>query len=189
MVGAEGITYVGHYGLAGSAPRGAEAIAQVKPLVRPVLAAFPCLSFEDKGLSFSLHYRNCDNPDTVRPRLMELMQRLALQTGGRVQEGKMVLELVPGDLPDKLSAINRLARVHGLRGVVYLGDDVSDLPVFQEIARRRTEERLPGLAIAVVDGETDDSVRAGADVLVEGVSAVDSLLADLAASLDSGAKS
>ena len=47
----------------------------------------------------------------------------------------MVLELVPPDRPLKGGAVERLAREHGLRAVLYAGDDHADLDAFDALDR------------------------------------------------------
>jgi trehalose-phosphatase len=94
-----------------------------------------------------------------------------------------VLELVPEDLPDKASAVVHLIQERALRGLVYLGDDVSDVGVFREMARLREEGGLAGLGLAVVDAETPASVRDRADLALEGVDEVEEFLDSLAQAL------
>ena len=114
---------------------------------------------------------------------MALVEPIVREAGARLVEGKQVIEVVPAALPGKDSAVANLTRERGLRGVVYLGDDVSDVAVFREIGRRR-EAEAPGLAIAVVDQETRDEVRGGADATLAGVDAVEAFLTALARGLD-----
>ncbi len=186
MVGASEVTYIGHYGLDSDAPESEDrALDSVKPMVRWLLGSLPGATFEDKEITFSVHYRNCPEPDTARRLLLEALAPIALQAGGRLLEGKRVIEVVPASLPDKLSAVSRLVAANNLRGLVYLGDDVSDVAVFREIARRRTEEQLPGLAVAVIDRESDPSVVDNGDVRLDGVGGAVEFLRRLADGLES----
>jgi trehalose 6-phosphate phosphatase len=188
LVGAAGITYVGNYGLTqGSAPVDTEAIALARSLAATALEPIDCVTIEDKGVAFALHYRNCDDPDLVRARLLELVTPLAEGAGARVLEGKKVVELVPRDLPDKRNAFLKLVEANGIRGVVYLGDDLSDIVVFEEIASQTERGGIGGLGIAVVDAETDPSVRASAGLALDGVGEVVRLFEGLAARLGAGA--
>ena len=91
----------------------------------------------------------------------------------------MVVELVPGSLPDKASADLNLGLRQGLKGIVYLGDDIGDIPVFEAIRLRRAEG-LPGLGLAVIDAETDPNVTAAADDTIAGVGITEAFLAKLA---------
>jgi len=187
MVGVESLTYVGNYAVQ-STRAGADEISSLGDLigvVRPLLAAMPCVMLEEKGISFSLHYRNCLEGG-MRERLIALVEPLALTTGATLVEGKQVIEVVPGGLPHKGSALANVLKDAGTRGTVYLGDDLSDIPAFREVVRRRREQRLPALAIAVVDSETPASLRAAADLELYGVEQVAQFLERLADAIEAG---
>lgn len=181
MVGVEDLTYVGNYALdaATSMLLSEASVAQAKETIRPLLQPFPCVTLEEKGISFTLHYRNCDEPE-IRDRLLEVIRPITETAGVRVLEGKQVIEIAPADLPHKGVAIARLLRDNGVRGVVYLGDDLSDWPVFAEVRRRRAEEGLPGLGIVVVDEETGDAIREAGDVQLRSVDEAEEFLSQLA---------
>jgi trehalose 6-phosphate phosphatase len=119
----------------------------------------------------------------VRERLLSLAAPVAEATGTRLLEGKRVIEFVPGALPDKRSAFLALTEGRGIRGLVYLGDDLSDIPVFKEIRERRVKGVMDAVAVVVRDNETDPSVGEAADLAVEGVDAVEELLGALASEL------
>jgi trehalose 6-phosphate phosphatase len=183
LVGATGITYVGHYGRDDESAALDEGPARIKDALREIALSLPGATFEDKGVTFSLHYRNTADPDAAREALRARVLPLAARAGTRVIEGKRVIELVPRDLPAKPDAVRRLAAAHRLRGIVYLGDDVSDAGVFR-LLRERREAGLPALSIAVVDEETDPQVIETADLQLEGVPAVRDFLQHLPAALD-----
>ena len=187
MVGVDSLTYVGNYALDGSA-RSGDGPVSFGPLllaIRPMLDELPCVTIEEKGIGVSFHYRNCEEDD-ARERLLAALTPLATAAGMHAIEGKQVVELVPAGLPDKGAAIAQLIESHSITGIVYLGDDLSDIPVFEEISRRRLEEDLPGIGIAVVDGETPQAVRDAADLEIAGVEAVTQLLARLVGMLTDG---
>jgi trehalose 6-phosphate phosphatase len=179
MVGAAGITYVGNYGLQ-DANLSPTILAAAEAEARAALAASPCVQVESKGVSFAAHYRNCPDTDDARVRVLDTLAPIAKRHGGRVVEGKMVAEMVPAALPDKASAVLRLSRERVIRGVVYLGDDVGDIPVFKAIRERRQQEGLAGLTIAIIDRETNPEVRATADATLSSVAEVEAFLASLA---------
>jgi trehalose 6-phosphate phosphatase len=180
MVGARKVVYVGNYGLTPDAQVDGSGLTRVRPLIEGALADLPCVTLEDKGVGFALHYRNCAEPHVVRRRLLEVAGQAAAEADARILEGKMVVELAPRSLPDKRSAFLRLMAEAGSRGVVYLGDDLSDVVVFREVAAGRAAGRWDGVAIAVVDAETDPVVREAADFEIGGVGAVERLLTALA---------
>jgi trehalose 6-phosphate phosphatase len=181
MVRAPGITYVGNYGLIpGTEVDGLEALRAARFDAETALGDLPCVHLEDKGTGFALHYRNCSAPEAARLQVLELIAPIAAKAGARILEGKKVIELVPANLPDKLSAFQHLLQGHGVRGLVYLGDDLSDVIVFEEIARLREAGSLDGLGVAVSDEETDASVFQSAGTVLHSVDEVSDLLERLA---------
>ncbi len=190
MVGCEELTYIGNYGLvegAASPPAAAELVA-LRARVAARLAHLPCVTLEDKGTGFAMHYRGCEDGERVRDELLALVGADAAAAGGKLLEGKQVLEVVPRSLPGKDTSIAKLAADRRLSGIVYVGDDASDVVVFEELARRRAAG-APGLAVASIDAETPQRVRLAADVRLAGVGAVGAFLAALARSLaGSGAR-
>jgi trehalose 6-phosphate phosphatase len=144
-----------------------------------LLLQLPCVTLEEKGIAFSLHYRNCLEGG-VRERLLAAIASVVSGSGVKLLEGKQVIEVVPADLPDKGAALARLLDANGIDSVVFAGDDLSDMAAFREVRRRS------GLAIAVVDGETPAAVREAADVELGGVGAVAAFLDQLAGTLERG---
>jgi trehalose 6-phosphate phosphatase len=184
LVGVEGISYVGSYALAVSETPGtvADDIRQAREVVLPFLPKLPCVRMELKDVSFALHYRNCDNPEAMRRRLLSILEPVAAHSRAKLLEGKQVIEVVPSELPDKGRAFMRLLAQHEVQGAIFVGDDRADAEIFREIVRRR-EEGLPGLALAAVDDETPDLVRETADMHLAGVDAVEEFLVELAVKL------
>jgi trehalose 6-phosphate phosphatase len=179
MVGVPELVYVGNYALEGVAAQRLDEhdLQAAKETVRLLLSPFPCVEIEEKGVSFAMHYRNCAD-GAMRNRILSLVGPVAAVAGGRILEGKQVVEMVPRSLPNKDTAVAHLLEERKIVGTVYLGDDVSDVPVFEEIRRRRSQG-LPGLAVAVVDPETHESVLETADIRLNGVDAVEAFLQGL----------
>jgi trehalose 6-phosphate phosphatase len=187
MVGADGVTYVGNYGLVpGHAAGMSDEIREAREQARAVLEGIPCVELEDKGTGFSLHYRNCADVAAVRLRLLDAVTPIATMANARLMEGKKVIEVVPGSLPTKREAISHLIERVGARGVVYLGDDLSDVVVFEELAGLRAGGSLDSLTVAVRDSETDASVSGAADGTLDGVASVAAFLAALVSALKAG---
>ncbi len=186
MVGVEGLTYIGNYAVKATSAGSHAAIdaASLIGFVRPFLDSNPCVMLEEKGIGFSLHYRNCQAKG-VREQLVHLLQPRMQPAGAKLVEGKQVIEVVPANLPDKGSALARLLDGAGIRGAVYLGDDLSDVAAFREIARRSSDAK-PSLSIAVVDDESPMSVKEAAGLELDGVTQVTQLLNRLAERLKEG---
>jgi trehalose 6-phosphate phosphatase len=181
MVGVEGLTYVGSYAVdpAAAPPPGAYDVRAAREAVLPFLPRLPCVTLELKDVSFALHYRNCEDPAGTRARLISIVEPIALHHGGKLMEGKQVLEVVPVTLPDKASSFARLIEGSGLHAAVFIGDDLADASIFREIRRRRAHGFV-GLGVGVVDEETPLSVRESADLTLGGVDEVQAFLVALA---------
>lgn len=83
---------------------------------------------EAKGLSITLHVRTRPDLDRVA---VDLAHRLAAPAGLEVRPAKMSVELHPPIAVDKGTAVRDLAE--GAAGVLYVGDDIGDLPAFDAL--------------------------------------------------------
>ena len=83
---------------------------------------------EDKGLSIALHYRLSRD----RAQAQQLITGLLTPepAGLRLFAGKMVVNAVPADAPDKAQAVHALVARLGAAAAFFAGDDVNDEPVF-----------------------------------------------------------
>jgi trehalose-phosphatase len=91
------------------------------------------VELEDKGASFTLHYRRMETIDF--PKLRAIVEALALPDQVRMHEGKKVFEFRPQVEWNKGYAIRRIVRRINLScdAVVFLGDDATDEDVFREL--------------------------------------------------------
>jgi trehalose 6-phosphate phosphatase len=123
--------------------------------------ADPQLWIEDKRLSLVVHGRRAADPDAALADVREPVDTLAAELGLEVHPGRDVLELrLPGY--DKAGALRRLAADHA--GAVYFGDDLGDVPAFEEIARLRRSGRA-AYGVAVTSSAVPE-VAAAADLHV-----------------------
>jgi trehalose 6-phosphate phosphatase len=83
---------------------------------------------EDKGLSIALHYRL--SRDRARAERLITDLRTPEPAGTRFFAGKMVVNAVPADAPDKARAVQALVARLGAAAAFFAGDDVNDEPVF-----------------------------------------------------------
>lgn len=132
------------------------------------------LLVEAKGLSVTLHYRS--RPEAAGA-VEELSAVLVADTGLVARPAKMSVELHPPVDADKGMVVGELAE--GATGVLYVGDDLGDLPAFAALGVLRGEG-LVTLAVAVDSPELPAAVRAAAELVVDGPDGVLSLLDDLA---------
>ncbi len=131
---------------------------------------------EDKRLSLVVHARRADDPDAALAEVEHGVRELAQELGLDVHPGSQVLELrLPGY--DKAGALDRLAA--GGRAALYLGDDLGDLPAFEQIARFREAGR-PARSVGVLSSGAE-GVADAVDLTVPDPTAAAALLAALAA--------
>lgn len=86
------------------------------------------VSVEDKGHSFSLHYRHAPDHDFALERIHELAGMLS--PAPRLIGGKCVVNVLPTDAPDKFCAVLSLLRVVDSEVAIFAGDDLTDEVVF-----------------------------------------------------------
>jgi trehalose 6-phosphate phosphatase len=141
----------------------------------------PQVWIEDKRLSLVVHARLSNDPDAVLDTLVEPVTALARDHGMDVRPGAEVLEIcIPGI--DKAGAVWRLVD-DATRALLYIGDDVGDLPAFAAVRQWREDTGWPGLNVGVVAGP-DSPIAGVADLEVTDPAAVGVLLTELLAVAD-----
>jgi trehalose 6-phosphate phosphatase len=178
-----GIVVAGLYGLQTwhdgrlQSPQPPESIEALRAELPEVVTSGgdPDVWIEDKGLSLVVHARTSSDPDAALARLAEPVTSLAKRLGLEVHPGSDVLEIrVPGY--DKAAALARLAT--GRRAVLFLGDDLGDLPAFAEVRRLR-DAGLLAYSVAVRSSGVSQ-LEGAADVDVPDPAAAAQLLSALA---------
>jgi len=193
MIGIPELLYIGNHGLErrtiGSTaihPLAALEVEAVGELLASVRArtldvpVFEGVLFENKGVTASIHYRLASNQEATHAALMELIEPEAISRGLRVTQGRMVIEIRPSVLINKGSAVTTVVEEAGLKSLIFLGDDMTDVDGFRAVSRLRADLVLAGLNIAVVSPESPPEVAQAADVILHGVDSCVSLLAQLA---------
>lgn len=102
--------------------------AQAGAQLALALAGVRGVDIEDKRLSIAVHYRAARHKRAARAAILAAVQ--ALPTALRVVPGKMVINAVPADAPDKGDALLRLRADERADTALYIGDDVTDEDVF-----------------------------------------------------------
>jgi trehalose 6-phosphate phosphatase len=160
------------------------AIARAFARVRERLGSADGIELEDKGVSAAIHYRRAADPATARGEILAALSESDEPTM-ELREGRMSVELRSSLAGDKGTALRAIVERHGIRGVVVLGDDVTDLDAFRAAAELRAAGRLTAFIGAVQGGdEVPASVAAAADAVVGSPDDVAALLAALADELE-----
>ncbi len=133
---------------------------------------------ELKGLSITLHYRG-------QPQLFDQVeqyaQELAATSGLVSRTARMSVELHPPIDVDKGTVV--LSLVHQLAGpVLFLGDDVGDLPAFDALDTL-ADSGLQVFRILAQSEESDAELLRCADLILDGPSAVLGLLSEIQAAV------
>jgi trehalose 6-phosphate phosphatase len=187
--GVPGIRVLGHYGLqswqAGSlsSPPPDPGIEVVRQALPDLLADAPeGVYVEDKHHSIAVHTRPAAAPQQALDELTPGLLGLAGRAGLEAVPGKFVLELRPAGI-DKGSALRGLVADAGATTVIYVGDDVGDLPAFRAVATLRARGDIAGLAVVSVAPGSADAAPASlvdaADLVLPGPEAVIAWLAGL----------
>lgn len=137
---------------------------------------------EEKGLAVAVHTRRTTDPRGAFDRLLPVLTEAARARSLAVEPGRLVIEVRAAGM-DKGVALRRLVEEYDARAVMFVGDDLGDLPAFEAAAELRADG-MP--ALLVCSGSDEESaLRELADVVVPGPDGVMDLLRDLARDLRS----
>ena len=196
-VGLDGVVYIGNHGaeyLIGGRLSVAPGAAQGR---RTLLAVFdylkatagdPSLIWQDKGFSASVHYRLAPDPKETERILTAALKSAegALLSGAEgVEEleifwGKRVLELRARTGLNKGYAVKKVAQDRALDGVIFLGDDTTDVDGLRALRDLVAQGRIRGLGVAVIGDDSPHELLAEADYSLSGVPEVEVFLGWLA---------
>ena len=196
MVGLPELTYVGNHGLE-RIVRGTPWTHPVAAAAQPVIAAAlteienaarmaddaPWLLVENKGVTGTIHYRLAPDPAAAAALLEPLVRAAANRHGLRLTLGRMIFEVRPALAVNKGTAIRELTHDLGLRGIVFFGDDVTDVDAFRALRELREVGEAATLRVGVLGPDTSPAVLAEIDLSVNGVPACAATLLALAARL------
>jgi trehalose 6-phosphate phosphatase len=198
MARAPGLIYAGSHGFerlafgANGAPRVVtirEAEAWRAPIQRALTElrtkladALPGALFEDKGVTASVHVRQTADSQAAERVALAAARKVARRMGLRVTRGRMIVELRPPLAMDKGALLTRLREELGLRGIIYLGDDRTDMDAFRALRRLAAESpAFRAASVAVLHDEAPPGLTRAADVTVASIASAVELLRWLAA--------
>jgi trehalose 6-phosphate phosphatase len=189
LLGSDALLVIGNHGLEWlepgerDVPRRPE-LGWAAEAVEGIVASLrlePGVWVERKGFSATVHYRAAADPAEARDRLLAALGDVTPQ-GLTLRRGRMSVELRPAGMGDKGTAVERAITRYALRGLVVLGDDVTDLDMFRAAAEARAAGRLSATILAVAGaGEVPPAVAAAADAVLPDPAAAAELLSALAA--------
>lgn len=175
ILGSDRLLIVGNHGLEWLEPGATAALpppdaGTMRAAVDRAVRAVPRhdgLRIEDKGLSATIHVRGSADPASALARVRAALADADLD-GIELRGGRMSIELRPAVAGDKGSAVRAIVRRHAIRGLVVLGDDVTDLDMFRAAAGLRDAGRLAASILAVRGGgEVPVEVERAADAVID----------------------
>jgi trehalose 6-phosphate phosphatase len=173
LVSVDGVRVIGNHGLELD-PR-AGALAESLARFRETVPEIPGAWIENKGLSFTFHYRQAEDPHAVESALKPVARR-AEEAGFEAFWGRKVLEIRPGVRVNKGTAVRALVREAGATRGLYAGDDTTDLDAFAGLGMVGLEYSV---RVAVASEEGPPMLREQADLVLESPEAFAELLASL----------
>lgn len=142
------------------------------------------LLLEDKRLSATVHYRQSPDPGRFLEEMLPVLTAVALRHDLQLVPGRMIMELRPSTGISKGTALRDIIGQYGLRGVVFSGDDISDVEGFAILQQMRSAGTIDALIIGVVGADTPIQVREASDVQVGDPTEMSAVLTDIARQLE-----
>jgi trehalose 6-phosphate phosphatase len=176
ILGIDSVLVVGNHGIewlepGAAAPALPDELAGLPAELDRVGAAMPHLEgvqFEHKGVSASVHYRNAPYPDAARDHIRGALAPV-LPEHLELRDGRMIVEIRARGLGDKGTAVRAIVGRYRLRGLLILGDDLTDLDMFHAahaLHRARSLDAAAVIAVGGVGGEVPSEVLDAADAVV-----------------------
>lgn len=178
------LTYAGNHGLERWHNGGVELAPQAKPYRANLEEAMHQIKemmpdgmwVEDKEATLSVHYRDTENPTETAEHYHSHFEEIAVSNDLKLFQGRMIFELRPPLNVDKGTIFKQLVEENALDSALYIGDDTTDADALKMAQHLREESICYSVSIGVASAETPDIVTASSDVMVEGVSGVESFL-------------
>jgi trehalose 6-phosphate phosphatase len=135
---------------------------------------------EEKGLAVAVHTRRMVEPREAFDRLLPALTEAAKARNLTVEPGRLVIEIRAAGM-DKGLALRRLVDEYDARAVLFVGDDLGDVPAFEAVA----DLRAAGMPTLLVCSGSDEqsALRDLADLVVAGPDGVMGFLRELTADL------
>lgn len=182
MVGSKKIIYIGNHGLEQYKNGKISIEPQVKPYIPVIkklakeiqkkLKDYECILFQDKELSFTVHYRLCKTGDEIRQKALEIIHSIKSSKSLKITEGRKVIEIRPPVGHDKGTVLQKFISDNHIKKIVYLGDDVTDADAFNKLNELKRGGKAETVSIMVDSKETPDYVKESADFYVKSVDEV-----------------
>ena len=185
MLKIDGMVYIGNHGLERWAEGHSEFTRDMQDYPEVIKAVIkeltPLLSMEgiiieNKGITATIHYRLCREPQSVEKHILTALRNLPLARRLRIIQDRMVIDLLPPLEVNKGTATLDLIQGYNLQGGIYLGDDLTDIDAFRAVHSASHDSDFQGLAIGIISQEMPEGLVAEADFTLNGVNDVERFL-------------
>jgi trehalose 6-phosphate phosphatase len=147
------------------------AINELTPLL-----PMKCIIIENKGVTASIHYRLCQNPQSAKKNILNAIDNSPHSKSLRIMQGRMIIDIMPLLEITKGTATLDLMREYHLQSCIYMGDDFTDIDAFRAIKKARRNSNFQGFAIGITSHEMPKKLTEEADFTLKGISDVERFL-------------
>ncbi len=194
LVNVDGLTYIGTHGLEWCdglpslhpveiVPRALQYFepgTHLLDLVEKDLPNLPGVYVQRKRVGGTLHYRLSSDPERSRQGILSILEEPARRLNMRLREGRMMVEVLAPLAVDKGQALRRFAEHFQAQGVVFAGDDLTDLDAVLEVGRlREGKQVIAGVSVVVQHADSLPEMLERADIVVQEVAGMVNLLRDI----------
>lgn len=182
MLEIKNIIYIGNHGMEqlkngkiwveGEVKKYIPLIKKLAKNLKIELEIYNCILFQDKELSFTVHYRLCDNGDEIRKKALDTIASIDDSNNLKISEGRKVIEIRPPVGHNKGSILQKFIFENNIRKIIYLGDDITDVDAFIKLKELKSRKKIETVSIAVNSNETPGYVKQSADFYVKNVDEV-----------------
>ena len=185
MIGIDLMVYIGNHGLERWVEGHSEFTKDAQgysKLTKAVIKEFTRLlsiegiRVEDKGITATIHYRLCPDPQSAERAIIATLASLPQARSLRIMQGRMAIALLPPVAANKGTATLELIQEYNLHSGLYLGDEVTDIDAFRVLHTASRDSNFQGFAIGVTSQEMPETLMAEADFTLNGVSDVERFL-------------
>ena len=185
IVNIEGVKYIGNYGMerwennqAVLHPDVTASLTSMRAVAEELeaLRSVQGIIIQDKWATMSVHYHMCPEPEIAKQQILDLLEKSPHIKNLRLMDEKTNIGIVPRVDINKGTAVASLIKEYHLKGALYLGDDIGDVPGFKAIRQARKNKTFGGLALLVTGPETTQDILSEADFTLDGVEETEILL-------------
>jgi len=185
MIKIDDVVYIGNHGLERWSESHSEFTKDAQDYSRVIKAAIKELTpllpmkgiiVENKGVTASIHYRLCHNPQSVKENILTAIENSPHAKSLRIMQGRMIIELLPPVKVNKGTATLDLIQEYSLQGGIYLGDDLTDVDAFRAIHAACRDLDFQGFAIGITSQEMPKALAEEADFTLNGINDVECFL-------------